>query len=486
MGSIIAITNQKGGVGKTTTAINLAASLAASERRVLLIDGDPQGNASSGLGLTPDALQASLYDVLIDGSDPRAAVKRAIHFPRLDVLAATPDLAGAEVELVGEVGRELVLRRAIESIRSEYDFVFVDCPPSLGLLTVNMLSAADSLIIPLQCEYFALEGLTQLLRTVDLVQKRLNPQLRIFGVLLTMYDARLNLSRQVADDAREYFGQLVFNTVIPRNIRLAEAPSFGRPILTYDIASVGSTAYLALAKEVIERSGTDVSAIPAVPETRQSESVPRQSTVHASTSVPTPVADAEPDAARVVASPATHYSDIAVPEVRSLTSPEAYLAGLSPEPSASHEVPLQPGTQSQTSATDEEPHVDPHVQGVMDQVEPYPHDGRREHPTAAPSDDGDDVPDPRVDRLSVADLPAPQPAVSSRPPGLERAPEIDFGDAVPSEGGHSLADQQANLANGPSDTPADRPPEPMDRTDEPLDTPPPAHHDDNPAASNAP
>ncbi|HSA56307.1 MAG TPA: AAA family ATPase, partial [Gemmatimonadaceae bacterium] len=232
MASIIAVTNQKGGVGKTTTAINLAASLAASERRVLLIDGDPQGNASSGLGITPDAVPSTLYDVLIDGREPSTAIHQAVHFPGLDVLAATADLAGAEVELVGEVGRELVLRRAIEPIRASYDFVLIDCPPSLGLLTINMLSAADSLIIPLQCEYFALEGLTQLLRTVNLVHQRLNPNLQIFGVLLTMYDARLNLSRQVADDARDHFGTLVFNTIIPRNIRLAEAPSFGRPIVT--------------------------------------------------------------------------------------------------------------------------------------------------------------------------------------------------------------------------------------------------------------
>ena len=260
VGSIIAVTNQKGGVGKTTTAINLSASLAASERRVLLIDGDPQGNASSGIGLTTERVQATLYDVLIDGREAQEAIHHGVHFPSLDVLAATPDLAGAEVELVGEVGRELVLRRAIDRIRDSYDFIVVDCPPSLGLLTVNMLSAADSLIIPLQCEYFALEGLTQLLRTVGLVQQRLNSGLHVFGVLLTMYDARLNLSRQVADDAREYFGNLVFNTVIPRNIRLAEAPSFGRPIVTYDIASVGSSAYLALAKEVIERSGTSVSS----------------------------------------------------------------------------------------------------------------------------------------------------------------------------------------------------------------------------------
>lgn len=255
---IIAITNQKGGVGKTTTAINLSASLAAADRRVLLVDADPQGNATSGLGIVPAGGDPTIYDVLIEGVGIREAVKSSVHFPSLDVLPATPDLAGAEVELVGRTARETVFREALEEIRSEYDFILIDCPPSLGLITVNMLAGADCILIPLQCEYFALEGLTQLLKTVNLVQQGLNPTLRVFGVLLTMYDARLNLSKQVAAEAREYFGDLVFNTVIPRNIRLAEAPSFGRPIVTYDISSVGSIAYLALGKEVIEREETSV------------------------------------------------------------------------------------------------------------------------------------------------------------------------------------------------------------------------------------
>lgn len=257
---VIAITNQKGGVGKTTTAINLAASLAAAEHRVLLVDADPQGNTTSGLGISPAEGEPTIYDVLIDGTEVKRAIRKSVHFPALDVLPATPDLAGAEVELVGREGRELVFREAIAGIRRGYDYVLIDCPPSLGLITVNMLAGADSILIPLQCEYFALEGLTQLLKTVNLVQQSLNPSLQIFGVLLTMYDARLNLSKQVASDAREYFGELVFNTVIPRNIRLAEAPSFGRPIVTYDIGSVGAVAYLALAKEVAERRETFVSA----------------------------------------------------------------------------------------------------------------------------------------------------------------------------------------------------------------------------------
>ncbi|HEX9562339.1 MAG TPA: ParA family protein [Gemmatimonadaceae bacterium] len=255
---IIAVTNQKGGVGKTTTAINLAAALATAEQHVLLIDGDPQGNATSGLGLEISADDLTLYDVLSGGSVATAAIRSRVYFANLDVIPATPDLAGAEVELVNQSQRETRLATAIESLREAYDFIIIDCPPSLGLLTVNMLAAADGLIIPLQCEYFALEGLSQLLRTVRLVQEAVNPSLAIDGVLLTMYDARLNLSRQVASDAREHFGHVVFETVIPRNVRLAEAPSFGKPIILYDIASVGALSYLAVAKEFMERQQTHV------------------------------------------------------------------------------------------------------------------------------------------------------------------------------------------------------------------------------------
>jgi len=250
---VIAIANQKGGVGKTTTAVNLAASLAVAEQRTLLIDGDPQGNATSEIGLSRDDVTITTYDVLIGESTVEEARHRKVQFPSLDVLPATADLAGAEVELVDRDEREQMMRKAVALVRDDYDYILIDCPPSLGLITVNMLAAADALLIPVQCEYYALEGLSQLLNTVHLIQRNVNPTLGIDGVLLTMYDARLNLSRQVATDAREYFGPKVFESVIPRNVRLAEAPSFGKPIILYDLASVGAQAYMAVAKELISR-----------------------------------------------------------------------------------------------------------------------------------------------------------------------------------------------------------------------------------------
>ena len=255
MSRVIAIANQKGGVGKTTTAINLGASLAVAERRTLIIDIDPQANASSGLGLERKPGRPNIYDVLVGAKALEESIHKRVHFPLLDLVPSTRDLVGAEIEMVGMLSRETVLRRALETVRDSYEFVLIDCPPSLGLLTLNTLTAADSVLIPIQCEFYALEGLSQLLNTIRLVQRALNQDLKIEGVLLTMFDQRLNLSNQVAAEAREYFGSKVFQTAIPRNVRLAEAPSFGEPIIHYDVLSRGAQSYLALAKEMLQGEG---------------------------------------------------------------------------------------------------------------------------------------------------------------------------------------------------------------------------------------
>lgn len=252
MSRIIAIANQKGGVGKTTTAINLAASLAALEKRTLLVDLDPQSNATSGMGLDRRTVGLSLYDVLLDGVDIRLVIQPT-EAPFLSLAPSSIDLVGAEVELSGAEDRETRLKEALKGLSGDYDYELVDCPPSLGLLTLNGLVAADEVLIPIQCEYYALEGLGQLLKTIEMVKSKLNPALRIGGIALTMYDARLSLAKQVAEDIRGHFPDQVFETVIPRNVRLAEAPSFGKPVLLYDITSTGAQSYLRLAEEFLKR-----------------------------------------------------------------------------------------------------------------------------------------------------------------------------------------------------------------------------------------
>ena len=252
MTKIVSLANQKGGVGKTTTAINLGASLAACERKVLIVDLDPQANATSGVGLEKSE-EKSMYPVLVDGM-PMRDIVAPTELPTLFVAPSSVDLVGAEVELRDAIGREYVLKRALEPVASDYDYVLIDSPPSLGLLTINGLTAAHSVLVPMQCEYFALEGVSQLLTTIDRVRDAVNPELEIEGIVLTMYDERMNLSRQVAEEVRGHFGEKVYTTIIPRNVRLGEAPSFGKPIILYDIRSRGSEAYIHLAKEFIRRA----------------------------------------------------------------------------------------------------------------------------------------------------------------------------------------------------------------------------------------
>jgi chromosome partitioning protein len=250
MGKIIAIANQKGGVGKTTTSVNLGAGLAQVGKKVLLVDIDAQGNATTGVGIEKSELDQCIYNVLVEDADVQGAIRKTAT-ENLDVLPATIQLAGAEIELVPTISREVRLQRALQPIRDEYEYIIIDCPPSLGLLTINALTAADSVIIPVQCEYYALEGLSQLLNTVRLVQKHLNKNLAIQGVLLTMLDARTNLGIQVIDEVKKYFRDKVYRSIIPRNVRLSEAPSHGKPIMQYDAKSRGAEVYLDLAEEVI-------------------------------------------------------------------------------------------------------------------------------------------------------------------------------------------------------------------------------------------
>ncbi|TPW16116.1 MAG: chromosome partitioning ATPase [bacterium] len=250
MARVIAVANQKGGVGKTTSTVNLAAALALAGRSVLLVDTDPQGNATSALGSNGNELSQTIYESLVNDV-PLEAVRRATAIDGLVLIPAAQRLIGAEIELVPIVERESALRRRLEPLRDSYDFILIDCPPSLGLLTVNAMTAATSVLIPLQCEYYALEGLSQLLNAVRLIQRGLNPALTLEGILLTMFDARLNLSHQVAEEARKFFPGRVYETVIPRNVRISEAPSFGQPVVTYDPKSAGAESYFNLAKEIL-------------------------------------------------------------------------------------------------------------------------------------------------------------------------------------------------------------------------------------------
>jgi chromosome partitioning protein len=250
MARVVCIANQKGGVGKTTTAVNLSASIAVAEKKVLLIDIDPQGNSTSGMGLSKEGSNGTIYHALLRGSGLKEMIQKTT-LAFLDIVTSNTDLIGAEIELIQEKDREKKLDHLIKEVEADYDYIFIDCPPSLGLLTINSLTAAHSVIIPLQCEYYALEGLGQLLKTIRLIKQSLNPKLEIEGILLTMFDGRNNLSHQVADEVKKHFKDKVFGTIIPRNIRLSEAPSYGKPVLLYDIHSKGTESYLNLAREIM-------------------------------------------------------------------------------------------------------------------------------------------------------------------------------------------------------------------------------------------
>ena len=253
MAKIISVANQKGGVGKTTTAVNLASCIAEQGKKVLIVDTDPQGNATTGLGIDKEKLSGTVYDILVNGMTAKEVIAKTKYFD-LDIIASDISLSGAEIELVGISKREFQLKEALKEVRDEYDFIIIDCPPSLGLVTINALTATDTVLIPIQCEFYALEGVMQLTNTINLVKKALNPDLDIEGVVMTMFDGRTNLSIQVVDEVKKYFGKKVYRSVIPRNVRLSEAPSFGEPINVFDRTATGAVAYTSLAKEVIEKN----------------------------------------------------------------------------------------------------------------------------------------------------------------------------------------------------------------------------------------
>jgi chromosome partitioning protein len=257
MGKIIAVANQKGGVGKTTTSINLAASLAALEFKTLLVDADPQANGTSGLGHDPKNIEVGMYECMVDGKSAKGSILTT-DVDYLDLLPSNIELVGAEVELIDLENREERMKNALKDIKDDYDFIIIDCSPSLGLITVNALTAADSIVIPVQCEYFALEGLGKLLNTVKIIQNRLNPELEIEGILLTMYDLRLRLSNQVVEEVKKHFRDIVFDTIIPRNIRLSESPSYGIPVIAYESESKGAISYINLANEILQKNGLEL------------------------------------------------------------------------------------------------------------------------------------------------------------------------------------------------------------------------------------
>ncbi len=252
MGKIVAVANQKGGVGKTTTSLNFASGLARTHKRVLLVDFDPQGNATSGIGFDKAEIQKTVYDILLNGTHSDEAILKT-EFENLELLPSNVNLTGAEVELVGMDNRESRLKNILHSLKAKYEYIIIDCPPSMGLLTVNALTAADSILIPIQCEYFALEGLSQLLNTFQLVKENLNAKLEIEGILMTMWDGRNNLSRSVVKEVQQYFGDKIYKTMIPRNVKVSESPSFGKPVIYYDIRSVGAESYLLFTKEFLKR-----------------------------------------------------------------------------------------------------------------------------------------------------------------------------------------------------------------------------------------